>query len=82
MNQPPVCNKFVAPGCIPFPECGYPVDNLSGVNKEELVNIFRVLCQQNKELPRAHLKRKIKAMEKVLRHFGLYHDNPIDDREV
>ena len=73
-KQPMICNKFVAPNCEAFESCGYPVSNLSNINKEELVNIFKLLCQENKTTPRAHTKRKIKAMEKVLRFFDIYED--------
>lgn len=78
MNQPSICNKNVAPGCEAFESCGYPVSNLSNINKDELVNIFKLLCQANKSAPKAHIKRKIKAMEKILRFFDIYKETDVE----
>jgi hypothetical protein len=82
MTTPLVCNKFVERGCQPFDSCGYPVNELSSVNKKELVHIFIWLCRRYEHDKSPDIKRKIKAMEKVLKFFELYEESrPHEGRE-
>lgn len=74
MKQPPTCNAFIAPGCEPFQQCRYGVDDLSGINKKELVNIICHFHECYECQPAAHWRRKIHAMQKVLKILGLHED--------
>lgn len=81
-KQPPICNRFVAPGCEGFSTCGYGVDDLSGINKKELVHI---LCDLHKRYDidgRPDTRRKIHAMQKALKILGLHEEIPARDSGV
>lgn len=69
--QPPICNRFVAPGCLPFPDCGYPVVSLSNNNKRELVDVLVWLHRRYEHDKSPKVRRQIHAMQKVLNLLGI-----------
>jgi hypothetical protein len=81
MNQPNICNKNVAPGCEPFSTCEYGIDDLSNINKKELVHI---LCDLHKRYDidgRPDTRRKISAMRKALKILGINQDHQSNNKD-